>query len=268
MPPEPMPGIPCSAMVFTLDEELHLPSCLDSLRWCDDVIVVDSFSADRTREIGEAAGAVALAAADVSTGRFVVIDCSVDALGAELARLGAAEVVASETSDHAEAATSLRPRGGFDSGGAEARLKALFGVATLDGFGSFSRAGLAAAGGLVAYLEHTAKGALPLLRPPQLARAAETMAIDAATRESLEGGLLRRAQRLVDVADIAVLDRDRERPQIANHLAQRVVADPQGPDHQHQRRRKNHRQFLALCVNLVRLHPPRHALAAAEVADQ
>jgi DNA mismatch repair protein MutS len=136
--------------------------------------------------IGEAAGAVALAAADVSTGRFVVIDCSADALGAELARLGAAEVVASETSDHADAATSLRPRGGFDSGSAEARLKALFGVATLDGFGSFSRAGLAAAGGLVAYLEHTAKGALPFLRPPQLARAAETMAIDAATRESLE----------------------------------------------------------------------------------
>ena len=136
--------------------------------------------------IGEAAGAVALAAADVSTGRFVVIDCSADALGAELARLGAAEVVASESSDHADAATSLRPRCGFDSGSAEARLKALFGVATLDGFGSFSRAGLAAAGGLVAYLEHTAKGALPFLRPPQLARAAETMAIDAATRESLE----------------------------------------------------------------------------------
>ena len=136
--------------------------------------------------IGEAAGAVAVAAADVSTGRFVVIDCSADALGAELARLGAAEVVASEASDHADAATSLRPRIGFDSGAGEARLKRLYGVATLDGFGQFSRAGLAAAGGLVAYLEHTAKGALPFLRPPQLTRAAETMAIDAATRESLE----------------------------------------------------------------------------------
>src|SRR6478735_10510607 len=53
--------------------------------------------------IGEAAGAVALAAADVSTGRFEVIDCSIDALGAELARLGAAEVVASEASDQAAA---------------------------------------------------------------------------------------------------------------------------------------------------------------------
>jgi DNA mismatch repair protein MutS len=136
--------------------------------------------------IGEVAGAVALAAADVSTGRFEIIDCSADALGAELARLAAAEVVAAESSDHADAATSLRPRHGFDSAAGEARLKRLFEVATLDGFGQFSRAGLAAAGGLVAYLEHTAKGALPFLRPPRLTRAAETMAIDAATRDSLE----------------------------------------------------------------------------------
>ena len=136
--------------------------------------------------IGEAAGAVAIAAADVSTGRFEVIDCSAHALDAELARLGAAEVVASEAGDQAHAATTLRPRQGFDSGIGETRLKALFGVATLDGFGHFSRAGLAAAGGLVAYLEHTAKGALPFLRPPRLSQAAETMAIDAATRDSLE----------------------------------------------------------------------------------
>jgi DNA mismatch repair protein MutS len=136
--------------------------------------------------IGEAAGEVALAAADVSTGRFVVIDCSADALGAELARLAAAEVVASEASDWSEAATALRPKGEFDSARGEARLTRLFAVATLDGFGQFTRAGLAAAGGLVAYLDHTAKGALPFLRPPQLLSAAETMAIDAATRESLE----------------------------------------------------------------------------------
>ncbi|TPG09672.1 DNA mismatch repair protein MutS [Sphingomonas oligophenolica] len=136
--------------------------------------------------IGEAVGGVALAAADVSTGRFVVIDCTANALGAELARLGAAEVVASYASGHADAATTLRPRHDFDSGAGEARLKRLYGVATLDGFGEFTRAGLAAAGGLVAYLEHNAKGALPFLRPPHLTRAAETMAIDAATRESLE----------------------------------------------------------------------------------
>jgi len=136
--------------------------------------------------IGEAGGAVALAAADISTGRFVVIDVKADALGAELARLAAAEVVAAENAAHAEAATTLRPSATFDSGSGEDRLKRLYGVATLDGFGQFSRAGLSAAGGLVAYLDHTAKGALPFLRPPVLCQAAGAMAIDAATRESLE----------------------------------------------------------------------------------
>jgi glycosyltransferase involved in cell wall biosynthesis len=42
---------PVTAMIFTLDEELNLPRCLDSLRWCDDVIVIDSFSHDRTEAI-------------------------------------------------------------------------------------------------------------------------------------------------------------------------------------------------------------------------
>ena len=44
-------------MVFTLDEEVHLPSCLASLAWCDDVIVVDSFSKDRTLDIARTSGA-------------------------------------------------------------------------------------------------------------------------------------------------------------------------------------------------------------------
>ncbi|TXC72659.1 DNA mismatch repair protein MutS [Sphingomonas ginsenosidivorax] len=148
--------------------------------------LLDSRSDNWCVAIGEAAGGVAIAAADVSTGRFEIVELSADAIGAELARLGAAEVVAAETSAFAEAATTLRPRGDFDSNAGEARLKRLYAVATLDGFGQVGRAGLAAAGGLVAYLEHNAKGALPFLRPPQVSRAAEAMAIDAATRESLE----------------------------------------------------------------------------------
>ena len=46
-----------TAMVFTLDEELNLPRCLDSLAWCDDVIVIDSFSTDRTEAICKEKGA-------------------------------------------------------------------------------------------------------------------------------------------------------------------------------------------------------------------
>ena len=49
--------LPLSVMIFTLNEEIHLPSCLAALSWCDDVIVVDSFSTDRTAEICRDAGA-------------------------------------------------------------------------------------------------------------------------------------------------------------------------------------------------------------------
>lgn len=44
-------------MIFTLNEETHLPSCLDALAWCDDVIVVDSFSTDATETIARSRGA-------------------------------------------------------------------------------------------------------------------------------------------------------------------------------------------------------------------
>lgn len=44
-------------MVFTLNEQIHLPACLSSLHWCDDVVIVDSFSSDRTEEIARECGA-------------------------------------------------------------------------------------------------------------------------------------------------------------------------------------------------------------------
>lgn len=46
-----------TACVITRDEERRLPECLESLAFCDEVIVVDSGSRDRTREIARAAGA-------------------------------------------------------------------------------------------------------------------------------------------------------------------------------------------------------------------
>ena len=44
-------------MVFTLDEASNLPYCLNSLHWCDDVIVIDSGSEDDTVSIAKNAGA-------------------------------------------------------------------------------------------------------------------------------------------------------------------------------------------------------------------
>lgn len=48
---------PVSCLVYTLNEEVNLPHCLDSLQWCDDIVVVDSFSTDRTENIARAANA-------------------------------------------------------------------------------------------------------------------------------------------------------------------------------------------------------------------
>ena len=46
-----------SVLVPTLDEELNLPECLDSVAWADEIFVVDSLSHDRTTEIARARGA-------------------------------------------------------------------------------------------------------------------------------------------------------------------------------------------------------------------
>lgn len=48
---------PVSVLIPTLDEELNLPACLDSVAWADQVFVVDSFSSDRTVAIARERGA-------------------------------------------------------------------------------------------------------------------------------------------------------------------------------------------------------------------
>jgi glycosyltransferase involved in cell wall biosynthesis len=46
-----------SACIVACDEEDRLPACLDSLGFCDEILVVDSHSRDRTRELAAARGA-------------------------------------------------------------------------------------------------------------------------------------------------------------------------------------------------------------------
>ncbi|MFC1680380.1 glycosyltransferase family 2 protein [Pseudomonadota bacterium] len=40
-----------SVMIFTLNEEMNIGACLESVTWSDDIIVVDSGSSDKTREL-------------------------------------------------------------------------------------------------------------------------------------------------------------------------------------------------------------------------
>ncbi len=131
-------------------------------------------------------GSIGIAAIDISTGEMALESVEPDALGAALARIGAAEIVAPEDADPLPDDAILRPAREFASEKGEARLKELHGVATLDGFGNFDRAALAAAGGLIAYLDHVGRGTLPLLLPPRARAAGHHLAMDEATRSSLE----------------------------------------------------------------------------------
>ena len=131
-------------------------------------------------------GTIGIAACDISTGRMELEECAPDRLGAALARLGASETVAPEGLDGVPLDSIPRPARDFSSDGGEARLKAVHGVTTLDGFGDFTRAMLAAAGGLIAYLDHVGRGKLPLLLPPVARTGDAALAMDEATRASLE----------------------------------------------------------------------------------
>lgn len=136
----------------------------------------------------------ALAWVDISTGEFRVMPCPMIRLAPELARLAPRELLVSEAkeaglaeivSDTRAALTPLA-RSSFDSQGAENRLCDLFSVGSLDAFGTFSKAEIAAMGALIDYLDMTQRGKLPLLRRPVREEAGSAMQIDAATRRNLE----------------------------------------------------------------------------------
>lgn len=46
-----------SVLILTLNEETNIGQCIDSCAWCDDIVVFDSFSSDKTREIALQRGA-------------------------------------------------------------------------------------------------------------------------------------------------------------------------------------------------------------------
>lgn len=136
--------------------------------------------------LAEVRGAIGIASCDISTGAVVMEECAPEMLAAQLARLNPTEVVvADETSLDLADAISFS-RSAFSSDLGAQRLKELHEVATLDGFGEFSRAMLAACSGLIAYLEHVGRGSLPLLLPPVVHKDRSVMVMDEATRASLE----------------------------------------------------------------------------------
>ena len=173
----------------------------------------------------EVRGEAALAWADISTGELRVMPCPAARLAPELARLSPREVLISEANEadfgalvtESGAALTALSRGSFDSASAAKRLCALYAVGSMEAFGTFERAELAAMGALVDYLDLTQRGKLPLLRPPLRESLGGSVQIDAATRRNLEltqglsggreGSLLAAIDRTVTAAGARLLER-------------------------------------------------------------
>jgi len=138
-------------------------------------------------------GAYGLAWIDLSSGRFLLSEVSgADALAAELARLAPAETLVGEDvawPKFVAALPGLRKRGPwhFDTATATRELSRFFRTRDLSGFGCEGLPlATAAAGALLGYVEETQKSALPHLTGLAVENAADTIALDAATRRNLE----------------------------------------------------------------------------------
>jgi DNA mismatch repair protein MutS len=137
-----------------------------------------------------------LAWIDISTGTFRVTESRQARLLADILRIEPSEVIVPDGLFHDPEhfqffqqlgrAASPQPQVLFDSATAEERICRYFDVASLEAFGTFSRAELAAAAAALAYVEKTQIRERPPLEHPQRERDGATLFIDPATRANLE----------------------------------------------------------------------------------
>lgn len=141
-------------------------------------------------------GQYGLAWLEFSTGSFWVQPILGKDLSIALERISPRELILSDIASQKETIAPIlkvinekvtrQPSSLFDAQNAQKRLETLFGVGTLESFGAFSRAEIAAAGSLIDYVERTQKGKMPHLSRPIQLSFGSVMEIDGATRRNLE----------------------------------------------------------------------------------
>lgn len=141
--------------------------------------------------LAEIAGAFAYAWLDVSTGAFFTQTIKADAILSTLDRIAPSELLIPDPLEERipkqyKQLLTRQPISTFNAANAKDRLEKFYAVGTLDSFGAFSRAEIAAAGTLLDYIQRTQKGAIPHLQPLQHVNEGAVMEIDGATRRSLE----------------------------------------------------------------------------------
>ncbi len=194
--------------------------------------LLDARGANRLAAIALRGGQAAVASVELSTGEVEVVLTGRDGVAAVLAALQPSEIlVPDRLFAEADLSEALKSAGGLvqpmasalsEPSVAEARLKRLYGVGTLDGFGALTGAEISALGLIAAHLETTQAGRLPALSAPRRGAEADAMAIDPATRASLEidrsqngareGSLLAAIDRTVSSAGARLLAARLNRP--------------------------------------------------------
>ena len=156
----------------------------------DTVLLAIAESSSTKARAGKGAAKIGLAWADLSAGRFCVSEIDVEQLASELARLNPAEILLSEAGSFQLAHLhGVRPRAPwhFDTEAAHRELSNFFKVPDLSGFGlTHLPLATAAAGALLSYVQDTQRAALPHLNSVRVENSSDVLALDAATRRSLE----------------------------------------------------------------------------------
>ncbi|MBP1851290.1 DNA mismatch repair protein MutS [Rhizobium halophytocola] len=139
---------------------------------------------------------MALAWIDISTGVFRIAETDDQRLLADILAIEPRELILADNLFHDDELRPVmevlgriavpQPAVLFDSAMAEGRITRYFDVATLEGFGNFSRVELAAAAAAIAYVEKTQIAERPPLGVPERLASSSTMFIDPATRANLE----------------------------------------------------------------------------------
>jgi DNA mismatch repair protein MutS len=183
-------------------------------------------------------GTMALAWADISSGTLCVTETSMARLSADLSRLEPGEIVlpdglASDSDigllvSQSGAAVSPLPAARFDSQAGERRLREHFKVASLDALGPYTRAEVAALGGLLDYILLTQVGRAPQLKRPRREISGRTLLIDPASRANLELTRTQSGERkgsLLAAIDLTVTAAG------ARRLADRIASPLTDPEH-------------------------------------
>ena len=167
--------------------------------------LLDARGANRLAAVSVRKGRAAVAVVELSAGSVDAVACSLEDLGATLASFRPSEVLVPDRlfSDEATKAAldgsggvvQALPQALAEPVGARVRVERLYGVASLDGFGTFEEAEVSALGLIAAYLETTQAGKIPALSPPRRSGDSGFLAIDPATRLSLEIDRTQRGER-------------------------------------------------------------------------